>query len=237
MRNVEKARKIAGTKAGIFTLERSAKVKREAGKQALLNALVLLEVVKHCQSLQSSGNLDIPTEMMKGAHVLIEDNGELSNFLSGLDATKSQVANRYSSHYLGDKEQMLKTANPGLSEDVMRKQVSSGKPDFSLRAEIIFNECVFGKFERNDKSYTWIQFEGHSHQPRTSYNSVIANVIDSLLQLVNYSIEKFNHHLDFVSYAFFHKKQKNVGQYGNSIHTEFNKPIELVDEKTNTIKV
>jgi hypothetical protein len=188
-----------------------------AAIESLVNARILLAVVESCNSNYfTSPQFFVPTEMMKGAHILIEDNGAL---LDQILAAKDLHA-RYSSHYKKDKIAKYMKEDPSLDAAAAEALFNKSKPDYSLRAEVIFNEAVMGKVTKeNGKTYTWFQFEGHSHQARSVYKSRIVQALDYVLQLFSYSIEKLLHHIDFVNYVW-NGKTKNIGQYGKSDFTE-----------------
>lgn len=63
--------------------------------------------------------------------------------------------------------------------------------------------------------------------PISAYRNSLVQLLDGFLQLFHYSIKKFQHHLDYVSYRL-HGKKQNIGQYGNSVFTESN-PIVLAE--------
>jgi hypothetical protein len=195
-----------------------------AAIESLINARILLAIVEACNSNSlTNSRFFVPTEMMKGAHILIEDNGALLDHILAAKALHP----RYSSHYKQDKIAKHMKDNPLLDASAAEALFNHGKQDYSLRAEVIFNEAVMGKVTKgNGKIYTWFQFEGHSHQARSVYKSRILQALDCVLQFFSYSLEKLLHHIDFVNYVW-NGKTKNIGQYGKSEYTEKN-PIALI---------
>lgn len=223
--NVDYLFKMSKAQVGFFCSSDDLRMQK-AAKQSIINALVLFEIISSCAQGQPYNFAD---KMMQGAHVVLEDDGELSFLVSKLETSiignSAQVMHRYSSHYHAEKMAVIRDKNPNLSDDEIEKNVLKDKSDCSFRSEIIFNECVFGSFKRNGKTYSWLQFEGHSHQARMVYNSILLNMIDTVFKLFNYSIEKLSHHIDWLFYVLLYKRQVNVGQYGNSEHSETNAPL------------
>lgn len=189
--------------------------------KALQDCEFILDMIDSCKKAmkyQDNIELRLVPELFKGAHVLIDDSGELVNQLD-----KSRLFRRYSSHY--QEQKMIELKATGLTHEQAIKRVQSSKSDLSIRAEGIFNELLIGKVKINGKDYTWLQFEGHSHQSRTVYKNPINRLVNAILQKFNYSLEKLLHHVDYVRYRFY-KKERNIGQYGTSLYTESN-PIRL----------
>lgn len=195
---------------------------------ALHATLVILNAIEALseQHQYKSQSKSLIAHLFTGAHVLIEDDGA---FLDNLNK-HMRLFKRFSSHYKNEKiaeyvAQHKNEQNQTTIEQEALDDFNKGTPDSSVRAELVFNELVMGKVIREGKTYTWLQFEGHSHQPRSAYRNSLVQLLDRFLQLFHYSIEKFQHHLDYVSYRF-HGKKQNIGQYGNSVFTESN-PIVL----------
>ncbi|WP_155823549.1 hypothetical protein [Legionella shakespearei] len=200
--------------------------KHVAARQSLEAAVIILQSIKKCnseyiQTTPDPQNNPLFKNMLQGSHVLIDDNGAF------VDAVKSQITlvKRYSSHYKKEKIAELKKDFPDLTPKQLEDKFNHAKPDYSLRAEVVFNELLMGQIQIDEKKYSWLQLEGHSHQPRTVYNSTLLNVLDRMLQWVNYSIEKLGHHMDYLRYRF-HGRTMNIGQYGKSSFTESN-PLRL----------
>lgn len=200
---------------------------------ALKTALSILKVIelfseqnKYTITTTGVNSQSIMGHIFSGGHLLIEDDGA---FLSQMQK-HIQLVSRYSSHYKNEKikahmEQRSKETGKATMEAEALTIFNAEKPDYSTRAEVIFNELLIGKIRKNGKTYTWLQFEGHSHQSRTVYKNTLIQLLNDFLQLFHYSIEKFQHHLDFVHYLW-HGKKQNIGQYGNSVYTESN-PIQI----------
>jgi hypothetical protein len=211
--------------------------------EAFVHAYYLLKIVEHFD-LNHVKN----AEIFKGGHVCIADDGKLVEFLRDhmMDHAHSPgLFNRYSSHYKDEKKNEWIKDKVAKDEAHAEKLFNVSKPDFSLRAEGVFNEACMGTFTREGKAYSWFQFEGHSHQARQYYSNGVLTVTDALIRFMAnlvtakfirdrfskdnsgpaYSLEKFLHHLDFVRYCRGGKK-KNIGQYGESIHADKN-PIEV----------
>lgn len=167
------------------------------------------------------GNKSLMHHLFEGSHVILDDSGALLSIMQD----KAKLFSRYSSHYKNEKIQQYKKIheNEGHDSEQLQKKAEEyfkqQKPDFSIRAEVIFNEFLIGTIIKEGKTYTWLQFEGHSHQARTTYGNILLRFLDNVLKLVGYSLEKFQHHLDFVTYCW-HGKKQNIGQYGNSFFTE-----------------
>lgn len=199
---------------------------------ALQATLVILNAIEALseQNQYKSHSKSLISHLFTGAHVRIEDDGA---FLDNLNKHMS-LFKRFSSHYKNEKiakyvAQHKNEQNQATIEQEALDDFNKGTPDYSVRAELIFNELVMGKVTREGKTYTWLQFEGHSHQPRSAYRNSLVQLLDGFLQLFHYSIEKFQHHLDYVNYRF-HGKKQNIGQYGNSEFTESNSIV--LDEST-----
>jgi hypothetical protein len=200
--------------------------KHVAARQSLEAAVIILQSINKCNSqyLQTTTdpqNNPLFKNMLQGGHVLIDDNGAF------VDALKSRITlvKRYSSHYKKEKIAEFKQDFPDLTPEQLEDKFNQTKPDYSLRAEVVFNELLMGQIHIDGKKYSWMQLEGHSHQPRTIYDSTLLGLLDRMLQWVNYSIEKFGHHMDYLRYRF-HGRTMNIGQYGKSSFTESN-PIRL----------
>jgi hypothetical protein len=199
----------------------------------ILNAIAALANQHQYEAPQSLGSKTLMHHLFSGAHILLEDNGR---FVDELEKA-ADLFKRYSSHYKHEKIQQFIERNPERKNNATFEQEAladfySGTPDRSLRAEVIFNELVMGRVTKNGKTYSWLQFEGHSHQPRSAYKNQSTQLLDNIVQLLGYSLEKFQHHLDFVQYIW-HKKQQNIGQYGYSFFSEA-KPLIL--QKSNVAR-
>jgi|GEM_PF-4490939 len=203
---------------------------KSAAEEALINTRVLLSIIDTCikdHTPQPTPNgffspQKVAEEMIKGGHILIEDNGALCDYI----IQQQNLSPRFSSHYKNNKIRAHLRDNPSLTTQMATDEFNRAKPDYSLRAETVFNEMLLGK-TINDagQTCTWLQFEGHSHQPRTVYECYLVQLLDSFIQLFNYSLEKLGHHMDFVRYSL-NGKTRNIGQYGNSEYVESN-PIKL----------
>lgn len=211
----------------------------QLAKENLVNARLLLAVMeemtqnydwfhqyqagatKHHKFFSKAQEMDA---LLSGGHFLIADDGRLCQRLY----QAKELFKRFSSHY--KKEKIAQLRAEGLNENEATQRFNQSTPDFSLRSEVIFNEAVFGTMERNGKTYTWFQFEGHSHQSRSHYTFSILRLLNAFLLLFNYSIEKFHHHIDFLEYVW-HGKKRNIGQYGTSEFVE-SSPLELVETES-----
>jgi hypothetical protein len=195
-------------------------------KQSLVSAVIILDVIGYFK--QNITDVDI-AEVFKGGHVVIEDDGELVKSLKS-SLTPFQ---RYSSHYKDEKKALYKAMGEAkgvaLNEHQIEAMFNTSTPDYSLRAQFVFHEAVFGIFERENKVYSWFQLEAHSHEAVEKYGNTCLDLIDGVIQFsshhlgqllhqgksFDYSLEKLGHHIDFLKYTFF-GKSVNIGPYGNS---------------------
>lgn len=202
--------------------------KQEVAQEAFVQLKIILTALDKCLKEYQVKNKDwtekeLFIEIMQGGHILIDDGGNFYDYLKSL----ATLPERYSSHYHTDK--IARLVSEGKTNEEATQLVKQGKQDRSLVAETVVNEMLFGEVYKDGKRYTWFQMEGHSHHPRKMYGNWLANVVDWIIQKLSfktYSLEKFGHHCDWARYAFWHKRQKNIGQYGVSEYTE-SKPIQM----------
>lgn len=224
--------------------------RHDAMKESFLNAHYLLSLA-NIFAAQDGGNIE---EIYKGGHIIICDDGKLVKELNAwAQSTHGQeLYGRYSSHYKADKIAAYIAEDPDMTEGQAEARFNNETPDFSLRAEGIFNESCMGTFERDGHTYSWFQFEGHSHQARNFYGNFMLSLVDGLIRVMAnlftgklfrdtffanesqpespeasgpaYSLEKLLHHIDFIRYSL-GGKSKNIGQYGDSHHTETSNPM------------
>lgn len=182
-------------------------------KQSLVNALIIMDVIAYFKDHNKEKDIN---EVFKGGHVVIDDNGELVNSLNKALSTFA----RFSSHYKKEKKAFYKQAAEisgiDLDEAQLEAMFNSSTPDHSIRAQFIFHEAVFGIFTKKGRQYSWFQLEAHSHQAVDTYGNKCIDFIDSIFKAASYSLEKLQHHTDYVKYRFFYQKRKNIGPYGNS---------------------
>lgn len=185
----------------VKNIDKSDKLKAADATKHLEKALAIVNIISSIE-LQTTMDIPLHTEIIKGAHVVINDDGAI------YDQLREHANERLSSHYKNHKV--------------------DNKQDLSISAAAAgFNEFLCGVKKGEDgKLHTWFQFEGHSLQRDKEMEGIFSNIINTILALVGLNINKILHGGDFVSYVLNFKK-KNIGQYGNSDFTESN-PIALV---------
>ncbi|MBA8667463.1 hypothetical protein H1Q59_06125 [Holosporaceae bacterium 'Namur'] len=188
------------------------KIKYE-NTMALEKANIVLDVLIACRKHNSSGL----EEGFKGGHFKINDNGELYEKLEKSGLTRERI----SSHYGSCKE----------------NGTVDGKSDRSLTAGKMFSEFLFGF--TNNPSATWFQIEAapltREKFIETRVQKILNDILETLTAIVTLGYASINlntiqHGLDWVNYTIVNSKQKNIGQYGTSEHTEKKTPLIIEGE-------
>ncbi|AIF81312.1 hypothetical protein I862_03760 [endosymbiont of Acanthamoeba sp. UWC8] len=184
----------------------------------LEKANIILDILITCQKHNSAGL----EEGFKGGHFKINDNGELYANLEKSGLTRERI----SSHYGACKE----------------NGAVDGKSDRSLTAGKMFSEFLFG-FTNNPPA-TWFQLEAapltREKFIETRVQKILNDILETLTAIVTLGYTSINlntiqHGLDWVNYAIVNGKQKNIGQYGASEHTEKKTPLIIESEIKVTI--
>lgn len=121
-----------------------------ANLEELKKAAIVTDIVKHIVS-------DHAVEVMKGAHIIIDDGGDLYDQL----VAKGVVSTRVSSHHKDNK----------------------ADSDVSLQAGEVFREFLVGKTKDGK---TWFQVEAHSATTSVSLTTIPKAIKDLILHLVDF---------------------------------------------------
>lgn len=199
---------------------------RNFARDSLVKTRLMLSFIRHCVSNYEVDNSNqhnffsitrLSREIAKGGHVVIKGGAPLFDVISNLEVSHY----RFSSHYRELKIAEFLATHPGQDQQA-RDFFNSGTPDCSIQAPGIFNEFLFGKVG-ND---LWFQTEAHGHQSRAVYGSRCVQLINTILNLFRYSVEKLMHHIDYLKYVA-GGRAFNIGPYGNSPFVESD-PIHLL---------
>lgn len=192
----------------VQNIDKYEKLNTSVANRHLEKALAIISEISSIK-LQTETDIDLHTEIIKGAHVVINDDGALYNKLC------EHAKERVSSHY--------------------KNQKVDNKKDLSISAAGAgFNEFLCGvKRGEDGKLHTWFQFEGHSLQRDKEIESFFIKVVNTILAVLGLNTNIILHAGDFINYAF-HRKKKNIGQYGSSDYTESN-PL-ITENRTLTVE-
>jgi hypothetical protein len=122
----------------------------DANLNELKKATIVTDIVQHIVH-------DHAVEVMKGAHIMIDDGGDLYDQLVSAEV----VSTRVSSHHKNNKK----------------------ASDVSLQAGEIFREFLVGKTEDGK---TWFQIEAHSATTSVSVTTIPKVIKDLILHLVDF---------------------------------------------------